>query len=545
MLVFLFFPMSTLASSEFGTNIDIRYRYDKQGIPAVEQRVSLTNKVSTRYATEYTMEFNSDLPKNLKAWDNKGPLKIMILDKKIVLPFNDAVDGKDKTLNFWMTYEGLPALQNGQTWEVLVPKLDYPDEVDSYRIILEIPKNFGRLAFVNPNPSYITDNVYIFASPSVKKSGLVAIFGDFQTLGFDLKYKLDKPGEIALPPDTSYQRVTYNKIDPHPTSIRVDRDGNWLARYDQPVEVRLSGQANVLSSPAQIVASPSFERLKILTNPNKLWPQKPIDLKTPRKIYDYVVENLEYNIQTGNTCVTFTNLFVSLARTAGIPARAVVGYAYTNNPKLKPVGIEGDVLHEWPQYWDWNRALWISVDPTWGKTSGGFDYFSQFDFEHLSFLIYGEHDQFLLPIDIQVKVVDYKEFENLPLTTTIDMPQFIYPPFGTSIYLTVTNPNPYAVYHTSLLGFEQREIVSLPPFASVRLELPIKPNFALNLKPQSLKLRVGELALEYNIDNNKYLFWHVTLAIFTSIVLIGLGYVAHQTWSVHLQGRPRQHHLRR
>ena len=78
---------------------------------------------------------------------------------------------------------------------------------------------------------------------------------------------------LLYPPDTSYQRVIYTKIDPKPRNISVDSDGNWLAEYDSAVEVSVSGQANVLSSPAQIVPSPSFEQLKALTNPTKLWPQ--------------------------------------------------------------------------------------------------------------------------------------------------------------------------------------------------------------------------------------------------------------------------------
>ncbi|MEK7504371.1 MAG: transglutaminase-like domain-containing protein, partial [Patescibacteria group bacterium] len=507
-VILFLWPMGTLASTEFETKIDVRYRYDKEGVPAVEQRVSLTNKVSTRYATEYTMEVKGELPKNLKAWDNKGALKISILDNKIVMPFNDEVAGIGKTLNFWMTYEGTQALHNGQTWEVLIPKLDYPEEVDSYRIILEVPKNFGRLAFVNPNLSHIADNIYTFAAPNIKKSGLVAIFGDFQTLGFNLKYRLDKPGEIALPPDTSYQRVIYTKIDPKPRNISVDSDGNWLAEYDSAVEVSVSGQANVLSSPAQIVPSPSFEQLKALTNPTKLWPQKSLDLKTPRKIYDYVIEK-------SNTPVEFTNLFVSLARTAGVPARAIVGFG-------------GDILHEWPQYWDWNRAMWISFDPS-----------------NLSLMILGTDYQFPLHTDVNVKIIDYTEFPEVPLETQIEMPKIIYAPLGATVYLTATNPNPFAIYHTMLLGFEQKEIISLPPYAKVRLELPIKPNFGLNLKPQKLNLRVGELTLEYNIDNRKYLLWHGTLAILTSSALILLGFVAHQAWSVYLQGRPRHYHIRR
>lgn len=497
----LFTPFSVLASTEFGTKIDAYYRYDKDGIPTIEQRIALTNKISSQYATEYTMEFKGENPKKFKAWDAKGEIKVSFLENKIVLPFNDAVAGKDKTLNFWITYEGTPAVHNGQTWEVMIPRLDYPDEVDSYRIILEIPQKFGRLAFVNPNPSHITDNIYTFASPSIKKSGLVAIFGDFQTLSFNLKYTLDKPGEIAIPSDTSYQRVFYTKIEPKPKNITVDKDGNWIAKYESaPGDIFVEGQANVLSSPAQIVPSPSFEQLKDLTQATKLWPKSTLDLKTPRKIYEYT---------------NSANSFVSLARTTGIPARVIIGF---NNGSLG----------EWPQYWDWNRAMWVS-----------------FDSNYLTFFIYGYRDQFPLPTNIKVNAIDYTEFQDTPLETKIEIPNVIYPPLGATVYLTVTNPNAFAIYHTTLSGFEQKEIVSLPPLSSVRLALPIKPNVGLNFKSKQLSFRVGDLSLEYNIDSKKYLLWHGTLAIIASFIFIFMGVTAHQAWSVYLQGRPRRYHLRR
>ena len=48
-----------------------------------------------------------------------------------------------------------------------------------------------------------------------------------------------------------------------------------------------------------------------------------------------------------------------------------------------------DVLHSWPEYWDREKGLWGPVDPTWGSTTGGVDYFSKLDLRHFAFVIHG------------------------------------------------------------------------------------------------------------------------------------------------------------
>jgi len=84
----------------------------------------------------------------------------------------------------------------------------------------------------------------------------------------------------------------------------------------------------------------------------------------------------------------FTDMFIAIARAAGIPTREVQGYAYTQNERLRPLSLtleSGDILHAWPEYWD-NERGWIQVDPTWGSTSGGLDFFNKLDFNHITFV---------------------------------------------------------------------------------------------------------------------------------------------------------------
>src|SRR5207302_1362593 len=109
------------------------------------------------------------------------------------------------------------------------------------------------------------------------------------------------------------------------------------------------------------------------------------DLKTPEQIYKFVTQYLSYsqarlnnpkierkgalsafNSPKDAVCMEFTDLYIAIARAAGIPAKEVIGYAYTQNDRLRPLSfaVEGDLLHAWPAYWDDNLG-WVQVDPTW------------------------------------------------------------------------------------------------------------------------------------------------------------------------------------
>ena len=57
----------------------------------------------------------------------------------------------------------------------------------------------------------------------------------------------------------------------------------------------------------------------------------------------------------------FTDLFVAIARAAGIPARESVGYAYTTNSRLRPLSLVTDVLHAWPEYYDADKKIWVHL----------------------------------------------------------------------------------------------------------------------------------------------------------------------------------------
>ena len=540
------FPSPASASGEFYIKQNVDYKFDALGRSTITFNVSLTNKTANYYASKYELELVGEDPKNVTGRDSVGPLKIITSPTaadttRIVANFNDVVAGPGKSLSFTLQYQGKPAVHNGQVWEINLPKLSHPATVDEYTLNLIVPLSFGQPAYLSPPPASSDGNRYVFTKDQLSKVGVVAAFGNFQTFSFRLKYKINTPSQIALPADTAYQRIFFDSITPLPNSVTADADGNWLAGFN-PGEIVVTGQANLLLEPLSSFTDSPPEKYLF---PTAYWPadnpqikELAKSLKTPRKIYDYVVENLEYDYASAasltatrkgaltalssglGVCTEFTDLFIALARAAGIPAREVNGYGYTTDLRLRTP------LHSWPQYWDATRQVWVSVDPTWSRTTGGIDYFSKLDFNHLSFVTHGLSDS--LPdfsaTDIQVSYGSYHEYPATPLITKWQSPLFILPFIPSTIRLRITNPNSQAVYSNP---------VTLPPYGSKVLTVRYTLIRPFDFSPKSVTL----INMTYNIPTTLFLPWQIGFAILISLTLIA--------GSLYLQKRFRPGSIRR
>ena len=84
-----------------------------------------------------------------------------------------------------------------------------------------------------------------------------------------------------------------------------------------------------------------------------------------RKLADWTHKNLEWKLVVSSSatqtlatreadCSEFSQLFVAMARSLGLPARMVSGLAYSGN------SFGG---HAWVEVW---AGKWIELDPTWG-----------------------------------------------------------------------------------------------------------------------------------------------------------------------------------
>lgn len=602
----LFVP-PIFASEQFKTDIDVTYRFSDTGQSEVTHQVTLTNRFSQVMATSYTLQLRGEDPQNLSARDTRGPLPVSALKKdpdvtQITVDFSDPAAGKGSSLTFTLSYTGKPAVKKGQAWEIYLPRLGEPDFADQYRLTLLIPDSFGLPAYITPPPStrgepltIDTDQYtrYTFAPNATASAGVIAAFGDFQTYDFSLTYHLKnssrftKTLSVALPSDTAYQRVFYDSVDPLPQNVTPDADGNWLASFAVPgrteTSVIAAGQAHLLGEPGSPPASPSAQTLNRYLAPTSFWPTEnprirdlAHKLTNPKAIYDYVVSTLSYDYSrvspsatrfgalwaldhpTEAICTEFTDLFIAIARAAGYPAREIQGYAVSDDPRLKPLGLVTDILHAWPEYWDAQAATWRAIDPTWASTSGGIDYFTRIDLSHFAFVIHGSDPASPLPAglyktdsatkDVQVALSRYKDYFTSSLDTRWDQPLQFLPLLTNTSAVVISNTNGLALYRLpvtlsaqnwSLAGRPPLDIPVLPPFATVSIPVAFRGRILPVLSPKLFSIQVGTQSVTYNIPDRLFILWYATIVITAVSSILLVAVLAAKTWHLYIQRQPR------
>lgn len=424
-----------MAASEFETSYSSIYQVGLDGVTQVVLDISLENKISNVYADRFSLSVGFTDIRNVRVKDAAGLIEpeIVVTDNQTIIRFMfvDKVVGKGKVNRFSVSYETQDiAIKNGSIWEVNIPQLEADKEISSQKVTLIVPSVFGEPAFITPKPDTATNNPpaantsnsYGFEALTLGNRAISAVFGTEQYMRFNLIYHLEnnspvKQGaEIAIPPDTNYQKMVYESIRPEPENVLIDKDGNWLAQYTllpgQKLDVSTTGVVKISFNPDGSILNQDMWETYL--SGSGYWQvdnaqvQALADkLGSAKSVYDYVTDYLSYDynkVLTGGgrvgalaalnapetaICTEFTDLFVTLARAAGIPARELEGYAFTSNDKLRPLSLTQDILHAWPEYYDLQTKRWVQVDPTWGDTTGGVDYFNKLDLNHFVFVIHG------------------------------------------------------------------------------------------------------------------------------------------------------------
>lgn len=568
------------AANEFFVDTNVTYNIQENGKTLVTHKVILENNLSNVYATTYSLVLENIEVSNVKAESDKGvsfQTDVENDDSKTVIKitFPDSSVGKGTQRIFFISYENSSfAIRTGEVWEVSIPRLGDQSNFRNYSLELIIPKYFGLEAYMSPKPltSQHTDSgyIYTFNKENLTQTGISAGFGQFQVFAFNFLYHLENPlsknasTEISIPPDTAFQKIYIQKMEPKPSNVKVDEDGNWIATYDleprQREDVSVSGAVQIFAS-YRSFKKPSSEELQNNLKETEYWQVGSLEiqnlaknLKTPNAIYDYVSSTLKYDssrvkdnvqrmgalqaLQNPNNaiCMEFTDLFIAISRAAGIPAREINGYAYTENPDVEPLGLVADVLHSWPEYYNKDKGVWIPIDPTWGSTSG-VDYFNKLDLRHFAFVIHGQSDirpyppgSYKLGANPQKDV--YVSFGQLP-TNKVSIPEITLQPFRVlplfdSIYTaTINNPGPaalYSLYPTIYYDSVEKSksvIDVLPPFSRQQIQITIPYSILGKNTPNTLRVSVNSSTSEL-ITNKKQIILYslIGVLIFISIIVV-------------------------
>lgn len=571
------------ASTNYTTDYQVEYFLQNDN-GMVETHVKFIIKITNLKSDVYVKQFGLTFPKyfqisNVKASDDKGPTNPAVAaddtNTKIQVEFNNPEIGKNTENYFTIDFDQQNLFRaDGAVWEVILPTLESRGD-GAYKVIVHLPPTTDKkISIAKPAPTFIRGNEIVWQNPNTKT--IYAVFGNKQYYDVSLSYNLENPGftrgytEIALPPDTLYQKTYLTRIDPLPSKVSIDEDGNFMARYDlSPKEKKVVNYAGVieLSTTNRIDVKEWSKNLFEQQKNYLLTSQKYWELPNPSivsqkndaySLYTFTRDALKYNYGRLNSnlkrlgaatvlshpdqavCTEFTDVFVAAAREKGIYAREIEGYGFANDQQIRPVSLVSDVLHAWPEYYDTEKQLWIPVDPTWENTSG-IDYFHSFDLNHIVFAIHGKNSDYPSPAgtykteqskDISIKSTTEAPRANESVEIHVgSLPAQITE--GKNYLLRVRIKNTGNVYVWNIpiavksqnidVSSPSRSIPILAPFQEVQIDLPYKPSDQKKSSIGTVLVHIGSRNFE---SATKIVPYYQSVAMTLSLLLFGVCVIA-------------------
>lgn len=557
------------AQADFSTSYDATYDVAENGITQVTQKVSLKNLTSQFFASNFTLSIGSTTVTEALASDASGALEVKSETKdnktNINIKLNQQVAGLGKLQSFTLRFKSKDFAQKiGNAWEVNLPKIPTPTNLESYNLVLSVPASFEDPTSIHPAPKSVSASanklLFIYTLDELKKGGVSANFGSSQVFDFKLNYKLKNKAlfpvltNITVPADTEYQDIIISKIEPLPLNVTVDEDGNYLAWYKlrsrSEVDVKITGSAKLLVLPKKKIPSKlSSSKIQEYTKEAKFWPKNNPLIKTKvaeifkdvvnvsneekaRLVYQFVVDTLRYDSERlksadiqrldGVTalnnpdkalCMEFTDLFITLARAAGVPSRELNGFAYSQNKSLRPSSMKKDLLHAWPEYFDEKRG-WVMVDPTWENTSGGVDYFNKFDLNHLVLVIKGKSSEGPVTSDnVEVELSESDFLGKPQVDVSIKISNKIWAGLPSIAEVKITNNGNFATDLTNLtvssdkiiiLGQRQYALRPIPPLGYVNPKFNLRTNSVFEKFTDEFVVTVGGQRYSKKVEVNPF-----------------------------------------
>jgi len=236
-------------------------------------------------------------------------------------------------------------------------------------------------------------------------------------------------------------------------------------------------------------------------------------------------------------CMEYTDLFIALARSAGIPAREINGFAYTENPQIQPLSMVSDVLHSWPEYWNSQIKSWVPIDPTWASTTGGIDYFDKLDLRHFTFVIHGKDPNKPYPpgsyklgsnpqkdVFVNFGQLPSEKISKLKIESSLSK-SFLFT--SSKINITIKNPGPVALYNLNPMVyfdsklFDKSTIEVIPPYGDYKMTVPIPFSFVAGKMPNKVSIQILDSSVEIATSKNQVIVYNLLfLSAFLIIIVL-------------------------
>ena len=474
-LFFIIFPCK-VSAVDFKSNVDLTYSVGENGVMHVKDIRTIVNNSdryymkSTSYETFIIQIFKTrveDSGENLQ----KAAETISVKNEygqtlnsnittgedriEIQVPYgSDIRKGGRKTIIF--EYDNYELTEkNGKVWNIYIPGMSEEylgvDTSENgavtkkdFSVSLEVSKSLGETNFVLPEPSGESEEnskkIYRFQPDSLINQAAWIQIGTEQYYYFEIEQEITSSTalsskvfytfyDLVLPREVEggSQKVYFTSIEPEPEYIKLDGEGNAIARFKftneeettvlvkgymttevtDKIESSQSGNLDDIDySKIYAVVDEDEITYEDLTKASIYWEVDTPEIQTKAtellgdeknvyKIllndYNFIIDNVNYDeLKTGinnqrqgalntlkggsSVCMEFSDLLITLLRAQGVPARAAFGYGF--DPKARSGTEEG---HQWVEVYIPNIG-WVPVDPTWGDT-GRRDYIGS-DLDH-------------------------------------------------------------------------------------------------------------------------------------------------------------------
>lgn len=472
------------AKGEFSSSYKVSYEVDKTGNALVTQEISHKNLTDNYYASIVEQRLTASDVRDALAFDASGPIGMDISkhDGKTTAKasLNQQVTGKDKVYKWTLKYKSkdYAKVNNSGVYLIMIPKISLVENLDDYTATMSFPVSLGDPIYISTEPKSQSELAgklnFNFTKDQLIDSGVVAAFAPYQVMPFRVKYTLKnssflpKAVRLPLPPNSDYQEIALRKIDPIPDNVLAYQHGSYasfrLERWSTK-EVWVEGLVKVYAGRrATQFSKLSATEEAFYKSAGKYWQKdNPLvkaklaevlkdvsgsSLDKARVLNNFVVQYLQFGDfgetpkprlggvtalvnpeSAGDT--EYTDLFITLSRSAGIASRVIAGTIFSNGDTPK--------FRVWPEVYD-ERVGWIKLDPQ-SDAARGAPYFNPlFESDRLTL----STDEALLDGNIEVSEINVwfsdEEFEPEPqLHVKSSGPGKVFAGFPASFKVRINN----------------------------------------------------------------------------------------------------------
>lgn len=557
-------------SKDFSLSGKFIYDFQETGEVKVREEITIKNATTEKYIPVLTFNTSGFHPQDVSAFESGLASKVTKKsENEYEITLKRPALGQDTQKTVAITFtDSTLAKKRGETWEILLPQIENRQMFEQVTTVVRMPEHLSQKLHIYPHVDPVIKKgvaEYTFDQESTKGHAITAYIGNLAVYDFTIHYPLKNPSAFgkhitfAIPPDTAFQKVYLPSLPKEIELLTHDSDGNWIASTyvagHSEKTISLSGSVFVFADENPEFPKPNQDVLLLNTKAQQFWEIEHTKLQEIastlpdiESIYEYVASTLTYDYQKTTRpqarmgaaealaktneaiCMEFTDLFIALARAKGIPAREMNGFAFARESN-QPRGLGSDILHSWPEYWDETRRVWIPVDPTWGHTTGGVNYFSQFDLRHIAFVIHGissttPQTPGTYKSDIQNPLIEIKESEQTALPAAHPLQLSIksgFSPFSLPTTIEIYNPSGFARYATDLTiqgsVDPHASIVSVLPYATHKVTRNIPAGFMGMSAPATFSVALSQSGQKLEVPLGK---WKVVLAQ----IMVFLGMIA-------------------